>query len=157
MKINLGCGNVILPGWVNCDNYVEGKDITKVDLYKIPLPFDDNSADEILLSHVLEHLSNKYELVMECHRILKPGGILHVKLPIHSNRIEHTSFYHQKNYFNTLYNNPSGNYGNDNFELVSIKKHIYPCRARIKDRYYRLLTWIHSLIYFEYDWTLKKR
>jgi len=157
IKINIGCGKDIKEGWVNCDFFPVNDAVIKIDLKTLPLPFPDNSADEILLSHVLEHMENRYDIITDLHRILKKGGLLRVKLPIHANRVEHASFYHQKNFFNTLYNNPTQNYGGCNFELVSIKKRIYPCRARIMDRYYRLLSWLHSLIYFEYDWMLRKR
>lgn len=158
IRINLGCWKDIKPGWINCDFYIVNDSVMKIDLRELPLPFEDNYADEIYLSHVLEHLQNPYDIVMECHRVLKPGGILNVKLPIHANRLEHASFYHQKNYFQNLYRQGAGqNYGGRHFELLSVKKHILPCRARIKERYYRLISWVDSLIYLEYQWMLKKK
>ncbi|HXV92214.1 MAG TPA: methyltransferase domain-containing protein [Pseudonocardia sp.] len=45
------------------------------------LPFRDGAADRIFLVHVLEHLVDFLPLVDECHRVLKPGGILHVLSP----------------------------------------------------------------------------
>jgi len=40
------------------------------------LPFQDESADIILLTNVLEHMREPNQLLKECYRILKPGGIL---------------------------------------------------------------------------------
>ncbi len=45
------------------------------------LPFRDAAADRIFLVHVLEHLVDFLPLVDECHRVLKPGGVLHVLSP----------------------------------------------------------------------------
>ncbi len=56
MKLNLGCGEEVLDGWENYDLYSEDKRVKKLDLTKLPLPFEDNSVDAIRLFHVLEHL-----------------------------------------------------------------------------------------------------
>jgi SAM-dependent methyltransferase len=46
-----------------------------------PLPFRDASVDRIFAVHVLEHLIDYLPLVDECHRVLRPGGVLHVLSP----------------------------------------------------------------------------
>ncbi|MDD5213793.1 MAG: class I SAM-dependent methyltransferase [Candidatus Gracilibacteria bacterium] len=55
--------------------------IIKHDLNNYPYPFEDNSFDFILFSHVLEHLYSPVLALTECHRILKPGGILLLGVP----------------------------------------------------------------------------
>jgi SAM-dependent methyltransferase len=45
------------------------------------LPFADRSADTIFAVHVLEHLVDFLPLVDECHRVLRPDGVLHVLSP----------------------------------------------------------------------------
>ena len=40
------------------------------------ISFADNTFDAIILNHVIEHIINPIALLSECHRILKPGGIL---------------------------------------------------------------------------------
>ena len=40
------------------------------------IPLKDASADVVMLSNVLEHVPEPNTLLQECHRILKPGGIL---------------------------------------------------------------------------------
>lgn len=51
------------------------------DLNKTPLPFRDNHFDEIILSHIIEHLHDVYGFLEEIHRILKPGGIARIIVP----------------------------------------------------------------------------
>jgi SAM-dependent methyltransferase len=46
-----------------------------------PLPFRDGGVDRIFVVHVLEHLIDFLPLVDECHRVLRPGGVLHVLSP----------------------------------------------------------------------------
>lgn len=46
--------------------------------YKV---FPDNTVDEILAFHVLEHIHNLIPLMDELHDALKPDGFLHIKVP----------------------------------------------------------------------------
>lgn len=41
-----------------------------------PLPFRDGVADVAIVSNILEHLAEPDRFLGECHRILKPGGML---------------------------------------------------------------------------------
>lgn len=52
------------------------------DLTK-PLPFDANSVSFIYGSHVLEHLYliDAQKLLVECKRVLKPGGVIRLVVP----------------------------------------------------------------------------
>lgn len=80
--LNLGCGKVRIPESIGVDrvkieNYV---DIVH-DLDVVPYPFEDNFADEIHFYHVLEHLHDPMKKLEEIYRILKPGGILHMRVP----------------------------------------------------------------------------
>jgi len=84
MKLNLGCGDDYKEGWINVDISDNVKSDVKHDLNVIPFPFRDRQFSYIEASHVLEHIDRKnFVLVMkELHRILKPGGILHVICPM---------------------------------------------------------------------------
>jgi len=88
VKLNLGCGRRNLDGkdWVNVDKYPHPNVDALCDLDAFPYPFKDNSADYIYLNHVLEHLKNPYDVILECHRILKTSGILEIKVP-HKNHL----------------------------------------------------------------------
>ena len=81
MKLNLGCGRDIRPGYVNVD-FVEPCDML-VDLSKMPWPWQDGTADEILMLDFLEHFPYRQTdtLIAECWRILKPGGKLVIQVP----------------------------------------------------------------------------
>jgi SAM-dependent methyltransferase len=43
--------------------------------------FDDASQDFVIASHVFEHLANPLAMLVESHRVLKPGGVLLLLLP----------------------------------------------------------------------------
>ena len=43
--------------------------------------YPDSCFDAITLDHVVEHVHNPLDLLKECYRILKPGGIIAVKTP----------------------------------------------------------------------------
>lgn len=73
-KLNLGCGDQYLEGYINCDILLTVKTDKIIDLENRPYPFPDNFADEILMDNVLEHLTDVVKTMQELHRILKPGG-----------------------------------------------------------------------------------
>jgi SAM-dependent methyltransferase len=80
-KLNIGCGPKPLAGWINIDcRAMPGVDVV-CDLNSFPWQFSDNSADEILASHVIEHLDDPLAAIMEMRRILKPGGKMTIKVP----------------------------------------------------------------------------
>jgi SAM-dependent methyltransferase len=75
-RLNLGCGRTILPGWINLDRQAGAgvdavADLDECD--KIRLPFDDDTFDEILGSHVFEHLQHPLPFMQELHRVAKTG------------------------------------------------------------------------------------
>lgn len=85
LRLNLGCGDKILPGYVNVD-VVESRAGMKpdviCDLHDL-VPFGDASADEILSVHVVEHFW-RWEIrdvLREWMRVLKPGGRMIVECP----------------------------------------------------------------------------
>ena len=52
----------------------------KVDL--TDLPFSDSSYDFVFASHVLEHIQNDHDALAEIKRVLRPGGIAVLPVPI---------------------------------------------------------------------------
>lgn len=80
-KLNVGCGSNIIEGWDNLDYHTKYNANIIHNLNDLPLPFDNNYYDEIYCSHVLEHINDSLELLLEIVRILKHGGILTIKVP----------------------------------------------------------------------------
>jgi len=84
LKINIGNGPFKHDGWLNVDCSISlKKDVVACDLRrKWPLP--EGSAKYIFSEHVFEHFAYPDEIghvLRECHRILKPGGVLRVIVP----------------------------------------------------------------------------
>ena len=85
LRLNLGCGDKILPGYVNVD-VVEARagarpDVV-CDLHDLA-PFEDASADEILSVHVVEHFWRweVTDVLREWVRVLRPGGRMVIECP----------------------------------------------------------------------------
>jgi len=104
MKVNMGCGKDIRPGWANLDrNEGDGVDVI-FDLNtvnvtgkcKTYLPFKNSTVEHILLSHVLEHIWTWEEVMYDCYRILAPGGTVEVRVPFENrgfDSIGHVRFF----------------------------------------------------------------
>lgn len=85
VRLNLGCGDKILPGYVNVD-VVESRagkrpDVI-CDLHALT-PFETDSVDEVLAVHVVEHFWRwEIEAVLrEWVRVLRPGGRMVLECP----------------------------------------------------------------------------
>ena len=80
--LNLGCGAVCHPDWMNIDLKPAGAGIIAYDLSS-GLPIEGNSLDVIYHSHLLEHFPKNYapEFMKHCFSVLKSGGIIRVVVP----------------------------------------------------------------------------
>lgn len=83
-KLHIGCGKVYLPpdeGWINCDLFSS----VQADIYAdmTALPFDRESFDLLMASHVLEHCQRNMILATLGHwrSLLKRGGTLRLAVP----------------------------------------------------------------------------
>lgn len=85
MRLNLGCGDFKIDGWVNVDKYEHfGADVVH-DLEQFPWPFNDDAAEEVLLNHVLEHLGQDTDvflgLMTELYRVCRAGATVRIHVP----------------------------------------------------------------------------
>lgn len=85
LNLNLGAGNDVQDPkkWINHDLRKFRKEIEVTwDLNKLPWPWENNSMERINAKAVFEHIDiDLLKAVDECWRILKPKGILYLKLP----------------------------------------------------------------------------
>lgn len=84
VRLNLGCGDKILPGYVNVDVAASRKGQAPDVLGDLrALPFPPGHADEILAVHVIEHFYpwEADGLLAHWHATLKPGGRLVLECP----------------------------------------------------------------------------
>jgi len=98
VKINLGCRNVLLPGYYNVDkeemplvNAPDGVKFLQFDAMSIDQYFLANSVDEVFMSHVLEHFTyfGVTQILYKIWGILKPGGCLVGAVPDSEEMIQH--------------------------------------------------------------------
>jgi len=83
--LDVGCGRNKIPGAIGMDcNPGTDADVFH-DLGKFPYPFADNTFDEIVGRHVVEHVPDAMRFMCELHRITKPGGRIKLVTPHYTN------------------------------------------------------------------------
>jgi hypothetical protein len=93
MKLNLGCGYNNKDGWVGMDSDPECKPDILFDMTKPNWPIEDNSVDEVLAEHVLEHIEGTEgyaTMWKELYRVCQNGAAIHIEVP----HWEHDTFHH---------------------------------------------------------------
>jgi 2-polyprenyl-3-methyl-5-hydroxy-6-metoxy-1,4-benzoquinol methylase len=94
--LDIGCRDGTLTKWFRRGNNVYGIDIDELALRAFKesigarevladinqsLPFKSESFDVLVLGEVMEHTFFPSEVLAECHRVLKPGGLLLGSVP----------------------------------------------------------------------------
>lgn len=79
--VNIGSGaEIIRTDVINVDAEAYPGVSVAADIHT--LPFQDNSLDAVIAESVLEHLRDPVRAVKEMHRVLKPGGLLYIVIPL---------------------------------------------------------------------------
>lgn len=85
LRLNLGCGANRMAGWVNVDREASLAPDQVADLERLPWPWPDDSVDEVLLNHVLEHLGATpaafIGVMKELWRVCRDGARIQVNVP----------------------------------------------------------------------------
>ncbi len=85
MKLNLCCGNKHIDGFINVDFPDNWHLIVPDEVLNLrePLPYEDESADEIHCYHGFEHFYRfeADEILEDWVRVLKPNGLMVLELP----------------------------------------------------------------------------
>lgn len=85
IKLNLGCGYQIKEGYLNVDKF--GNPDFFWDLENFPWPWEDNSVEEVILHHVLEHLGQStgtyLKIIQELYRVCTHEAVIDIRVPHH--------------------------------------------------------------------------
>jgi len=100
--LDIGCGRNKLSGAIGLDQIAyEGVDI--VTNLERPLPIPNSSFDLVFANQVLEHVRDLTPLLMDIHRILKPGGQFVAHVPYFRSSWAHIDPTHVRSFtLNTL-------------------------------------------------------
>ncbi|MCP4642290.1 MAG: methyltransferase domain-containing protein [bacterium] len=80
-KLNLGCGDDILDGYVNLDVVARpGVDVVH-SMNDLPWPLPDSQFDEVRCIDILEHLPDTLGVMSEMWRVCKPGARVFLRVP----------------------------------------------------------------------------
>lgn len=156
MKLQFGCGKDKRKGFLNCDISPEVNPDKIVDITK-KLPFQDNSVDEIIMNHVLEHTQKPIEVLKEIYRVCKNNAIVRIRVPYFSSesafsQIDHYSFFSLTT-FDCLDRNHQGYWqGVGNFKTIKKKlvwrkqlklfEWVFGIHPKITRVYQELFCWI---------------
>jgi len=94
-KLNLGCGQVRLPGYFGVDLVKTSAADLAHDLNVTPYPFPADSVDEIIADNILEHLDDVIAVMEEWHRLCRHGAIIKISLPYYKSSGAFTDPTHQ--------------------------------------------------------------
>lgn len=106
VSINMGSGNAPQKGYINVD-MLERDDVDVVhNMMNFPYPFEDNSADKIMVVDMLEHLDHYTDdkrpaiiaFLEECYRILQIGGELYIQVPSWGTEVFETDVTHVRGF-----------------------------------------------------------
>ena len=103
--LDIGCG-------MERDKYKSQTPNDKViglDIEKLPgvdvvadiekgLPFPDNEFDVVVCNYVLEQIKNFFFVMQEIHRVLKPHGIVKIKVPFYASWAQYNDPLHVRSF-----------------------------------------------------------
>jgi cyclopropane fatty-acyl-phospholipid synthase-like methyltransferase len=84
MKLHLGSGDRRYEGFVNVDYDQRCNPDYHLDIEKSVWPFADDSVDQVIAHHVLEHLGEGYfHVLQELYRVCQHGAMIDIVVPHH--------------------------------------------------------------------------
>lgn len=116
LNLNIGAGASVFEGFINLDvksdwyeqhhKEADKAEFVEYDILTDALPYADDTVDNIYLSHVVEHISNDAvaNLLKDCQRALKPGGVMRIACPdaeflAHISSFENDFWYWRRDWF----------------------------------------------------------
>lgn len=161
LKIDLGAGRLTSNKIDRYKRYLgddyDPNDFLKVDIQQTvgvdkvcdfeneKLPFSENSIDEIVTIHTLEHIHNLEHIIKECHRILKPNCSLKIWVPHCNSTVAFSEPNHVRFFSVSTFDNydvkgrdPESNDLGIFFSKVSTKLQVCRCLYKVK--------WVDNLL-----------
>lgn len=126
MKLNLGCGNKGIQGFIGVDKIkTDAADIVH-DLNVFPYPFSSSSAEEIVIDNVLEHLEDVIAVMEEIYRLSMPGAIIKINAPYFKSNSAftdptHKHFFTENSFQYFEETSPLHFYTSANFKIIKAK------------------------------------
>jgi hypothetical protein len=124
LKLNIGCGNKKIDGYLGIDKYKCDAADYICDIEVEKLPFEDNIVSAIILDNVIEHFYDLPKVINELVRVSCKGCIIKIITPHFSSLaswIDPTHIHHLSYY------------SFDHFEKMSVS-HYVGRGVRIKDK-----------------------
>lgn len=142
-KLNLGCGEKRVPGFLGVDRLKTPAVDTIHDLNKFPYPFADNFIEEILMDNILEHLDNTVGVMEEIFRICQDSAIVKIRVPYYKSSGAFTDPTHKVFFTESSFNyftegHPYHYYTKANFKVVK-RKLIAHTKYKDKRHFFRNL------------------
>tara|TARA_B100001769_G_scaffold234448_1_gene198340 strand:- start:4361 stop:4918 length:558 start_codon:yes stop_codon:yes gene_type:complete len=85
MKLNMGCGQNKLNGYLNIDKHNECEPDLQFDLEKFPWPFKNSEVNEVLFNHSLEHIGADTDVFLnimkELYRVCNADAKIQINVP----------------------------------------------------------------------------
>lgn len=83
-RLDIACGDNKTSGFFGVD-IAKTKDVDVVyDLEKFPWPFPDNSVDEVVCNHYIEHTKDLIAFMNELYRVMAPGATAIIRAPYYN-------------------------------------------------------------------------
>lgn len=82
IALDVGCGRAVAPGTIGVDTRRSSAAAVIADARH--LPFRTGTVAAVWCSNLLEHFRHPEQILAEAHRVLVPGGRLHIRLPHYS-------------------------------------------------------------------------
>lgn len=96
MKLNLPCGADYREGWVNADLSPNVRTDVRMNALEFPYAFEDDSFDEVLVAHFIEHVppvvpghpdrNGMLLFIEELYRIARPNAVIEFRFPHYRSR-----------------------------------------------------------------------
>ncbi|MEP7198244.1 MAG: methyltransferase domain-containing protein [Chloroflexota bacterium] len=94
--LDIGCGNAKTPGALGIDANPQTQADIIHDLDQFPWPLPSDEFDQIVCSHIVEHVADMMRFMAEVHRVARPQARVAIITPHFSNRFSFTDPTHRR-------------------------------------------------------------